>query len=168
MKGMGLVETSPGVWVPKKVAEKVNKIRAKESKKYQGNPRELSIDDPPTYRTIDGTRYYLTANVFFASHHWKIRNNIANWAKQYLKERMAHLKPVDARSRLLVVFSTTRKIGPKTRYDVDNRGYFWGKMFQDVLQELDLVAEDNAYWIGKVHYEFDHKRKEDNITFKIL
>ena len=168
MKGMGLVEVSPDVWIPKSMAEKVAKIKAKEAKKYQGNPKELSIDGPPTYRVVNGTKYYLTANVFFASHHWKVRNNITTWAKGFLKERMLHLKPLKARSTLLVIFSLKREITPKMNLDTDNRGFFWGKMFQDVLEDLELVPNDNAYWIPKVHYEFDWERKEDNLTFKIL
>lgn len=168
LKAMGLVETSPGTWVPKSVAKKVEKIKAKEAKKYQGNPKEVSIDGPPTYYEIKDKRYYLTANVLLSHDHWIVRNTIVAWAKKFLTERMLHLKALEPRSILLVVFSTTRKIGPLTRYDVDNRGYFWGKMFQDALEDLGTVKVDNAYWITEVRYKFDWKRKEDNLTFKIL
>ena len=174
LKKMGLVENEDGSYsVPrpplsKKMAAKVQKIEKAKAARYQGNPREVVIDDPPTYRTIKGTKYYLSGNLFYASIHWTIRQNVTTWAKGYLKERMLHLKPLEPRTTLLVVFSVKREITPKMNLDVDNRCGFWAKMFQDVLEDLNLVLNDNAYWISKVHYEFDWKRKEDNLTFKIL
>lgn len=174
LRKMGLVENEDGSYsVPrpplsKKMAAKVKKIEKAKAARYQGDPRVLDIPSPPTFYMIDGTKYYLTANVFFASHHWRIRKKITTWAKKFLHERMLHLKPLKARTTLLVVFSVKREITPKMNFDIDNRGYFWGKMFQDVLEDLNLVLNDNTYWISKVHYEFDWKRKEDNLTFKIL
>lgn len=173
LEKMGLVEGPPGTWSqPKpdlgpKMAAKVQKIQEKKARS-QANPKEVVIDDPPTFRKLDGTKYYLTANVFFASYHWKVRKHITTWTKNYLKPRMRHLKPLAAHSTLLVVFSVKREITPKMNFDVDNRGYFWGKMFQDQLEKMELVPNDNAYWISKVHYEFDYELKEDKITFRIL
>lgn len=168
LEDMGLVQTSPGIWVPKKTAKKVEKIKADNTLPTQGNPKELVIDGPPTYRVIKDKKYYLSGNLFYSSIHWTIRKNITIWAKGFLKERMLHLKPLEPRTTLLVVFSVKREITPNMNLDVDNRCGFWAKMFQDVLEDLGLVTNDNAYWISKVHYEFDWKRKEDNLTFKIL
>ena len=168
MKAMGLVETSPGTWVPEATAKKVEKIRKQREKKLQTNPKEVTIDDPPTYYDIGGERKYLTANALLYQKHWSVRSSIMKKAKKFLEEYMTHLKPLEAHSTLVVVFSVKKKVSPDMDFDVDNRGYFWGKMFQDQLQDMGLVPNDNAHWISKVHYEFDWKRKEDNLTFKIL
>ena len=168
LEDMGLVQTSPGVWVPKKTAEKVEKIRAVENKKVQAGPREVSIDGPPTFYVIRGVKHYLTANAFLYQKHWTVRSKIMKYAKAFLKDYMQQLEPLKAHTTLMVTFSVKKKITPLMDFDVDNRGYFWGKVFQDVLQDMKLVPNDNAHWISKVYYEFDWKRKEDNLTFKIL
>ncbi len=168
LKAMGLVEVSPGNWVPKKTAEAVEKIRAVDNKKVQTGPREVSIDGPPTYYDIRGNRHYLTANALLYQKHWSVRAKIMKKAKAFVEEYMQQLEPLEPHSTLLVVFSVKKKITPDMDFDVDNRGYFWGKMFQDVLQDMGLVSNDNAHWISKVYYEFDWKRKEDNLTFRIL
>ena len=130
----------------------------------------IEILNPPTFYLMGKkqTKYYLTAQVFYSGIHFTVRSKIVKFVKAFLMAECGRLKPLEPRSTVELIFSTSRKITSKTAYDLDNRGYFWGKMLLDVFQkELNLIPNDNVWWIDKVIYSFDHSRKDESITIKI-
>ena len=132
--------------------------------------QQIEILNPPTFYLMGKKqkKYYLTAQVFYSGIHFTVRSKIVAFVKALLVAECGRLKPLEPRSTVELVFSTSRKISSKTPYDIDNRGYFWGKMLLDVFQkELNLIPNDNVWWVERVIYSFDPDRKDDSITIKI-
>lgn len=130
----------------------------------------VEILNPPTFYLMGKKqkKYYLTAQVFYSGIHFSVRAQIVKFVKALLAAECSRLKPLEPRSTVELVFSTSRTISSKTAYDIDNRGYFFGKMLLDVFQkELNLIPNDNVWWVERVVYSFDPDRKDDSITIKI-
>lgn len=131
----------------------------------------VEILNPPTFYIMGKKKpkkYYLTSQLFYSGIHFSVRTKIVKFVKALLVAECRHLKPLEPRSTVELIFSTSRKITSKTAYDIDNRGYFFGKMLLDVFQkELNLIPNDNVWWVQRVVYTFDPNRKDESIVIKI-
>ena len=59
------------------------------------------------------------------------------------------------------------KVKGKVQWDLNNKAYFWDKIFTDLLQDSNLLGEDNVYHIPRVIYEFNPEIKKDTLTIEI-
>ena len=103
--------------------------------------KEIVIENPPTkYNDKKKTKidpktgklkvnvHYLTANLFFAGIPFYLRMKITNEIKEYLIPRMQGI-PKLKKARVSIIYYK-----PTDNWDLDNKGYFWMKMFLDILK----------------------------------
>lgn len=86
-----------------------------------------NIIDPSTGR-LKEIVYYLTANIFYAGVHFAIRSKIVENVKYYLVEYMKDI-PELQKMKIEIVYSKD-----KTQFDLDNKVFFWLKMFLDLVK----------------------------------
>lgn len=104
--------------------------------------KEVVIMNPPT-KYVDRKRkvidektgklredvYYLTANLFYAGGlHYSLQAKIVKEVKYYLAHNFASLPKLE-RMRVEVVYYS-----PKDNFDLDNKLYFWVKLFLDIIK----------------------------------
>jgi len=167
LERLGLVEDKDGNWGAPKKNPLSSFVLPNKNSKERYLPQIVTVDDPPMFYKIKKNKYYLTAQVFYAGIHWSTRKKIVDKAKSFLKRQTKSLVPLHPKSTLTVIISSKRTITETMNYDIDNRGYFWGKIFQDALEDRKLVKNDNVYWITEVRYRFNHDLKEERLIFEI-
>lgn len=134
--------------------------------------KTIRIMDPETYfditskRTIDektgrlkNTRYYLSANLWFgAKIHYHTQKKINDFCKNYLLMYCQGLPKLDKLRIKITYFSTT------PTFDLDNKAFFWMKIFLDLLKTPTnkqlLAAQKKGYKI--IHLDILH---DDNVQF---
>lgn len=117
--------------------------------------KEIIIESPPTFYQIkkvkksieDGhdvfDKYYLTANLFFnnaTSYH--IISKIVQECKIFLKEKIGILPEIE-KMRLEIEYHFNKHI------DLDNKIFFWKKLFLDVLKTPTSTQISNKLKKGK-------------------
>ena len=113
--------------------------------------KEIIIIDPPTkYNDRKKTKidpktgqlkvdiYYLTANLFYAGIPYFIRAKITDAIKRFLMPHMVEI-PKMKKCRIELVY---RK--PQDTFDLDNKAFFWLKMFLDILKTPTNRQVQNA------------------------
>ena len=191
LKNMGLVENKDGTWSKKRFTteglKKKNYVKKEEGimpliigkdgdilkydpLKWEGKRKsyEIEIKNPPVFFIVGKRKCYCTANAFYSTPHWKVRDDMKQAAWAYLAKYVAMISsPLQPSTTLEYIFSERRKIGPKTLYDIDNRGFFWDKMFSDLLEYSNLVPQDNAFFLSRKIYRFDETIKQKRLIIKI-
>lgn len=117
--------------------------------------KEIIIENPPTFYQIKKVKksleaghdvydkYYLTANLFFnnaTSYH--IISKIVQEVKLYLKKEIGVLPELE-KMRLEIEIHASKHV------DLDNRAYFWKKLFLDILKQPTSKQILNANKKGK-------------------
>jgi hypothetical protein len=152
---------------------------------------KLVIDKPIT-SLLQGNsgkkmkRYYLTANLFYGGGiHWTTKSEICDYCKEYIKKHI-RANGLDKykgmpNSKVKITIFTNRKVNSNTNLDLDGRGFFWGKLFNDLIQPtrkmktgrkisyiegMNFIENDNMYWISNI--EYDYQKGEDKLVFEIL
>lgn len=116
--------------------------------------KEIVIENPPTFYTIKRMReseklgydvfdkHYLTANLFFNNNlSFFVVSKIIRECKKFLLEKSGYIPPLE-KMRLEIEIHASKHI------DLDNRAYFWKKLFMDILKtptpkQLAKASEKN-------------------------
>ena len=153
--------------------------------------KEVVIDNPPTFYQIKKvkaskeageeifTKYYLTSNLFFnngTSFH--IISKIVQDCKIYLRDNIGYLPPLE-KMRLEIEYHSLKAV------DLDNRLYFWNKLFLDIIKTptarqlekanngkykkeiitLNVLYDDTTDYIDEISYR--HKKDSLKLIFRI-
>lgn len=81
--------------------------------------------------------FYLTGNLFFDRNVWTV-NQIIQDCKRYLKPYFKDVPPLDSMELDLFFERNT------TQFDLDNKGYFWEKVFFDLMKRPSEIQLDRA------------------------
>lgn len=108
----------------------------------------IIVEDPP-YKFVKydrkrdkNTTYYLSGNLFFNRNVWTV-NNIIQECKRWLKPHFEEL-PKLQKMQLEMIFERNT-----TQFDLDNKGYFWEKVFFDLLKTPSMKQIRNSALKGK-------------------
>ena len=119
--------------------------------------KEIVINNPPTKYTINYKKpkydregklvthqdYYLTSNLFFNNNtSFHVISKIITEVKRFLHTHMRGLPEIE-QMRLEIIYRRTKAI------DIDNVGYFWRKLFMDILKTPSSKQVLNANRNGK-------------------
>jgi hypothetical protein len=116
--------------------------------------KEIVIENPPTFYSIKKKReseklgydvfdkHYLTANLFFNNNlSFFVVSKIIRDCKKFLLEKSGYIPPLE-KMRLEIEIHASKHL------DLDNRAYFWKKLFMDILKtptakQLAKASEKN-------------------------
>lgn len=153
--------------------------------------KEVIIENPSTYYQIKKVgksreagvdifdKFYLTANLFFnnaTSYH--IISKIVQECKIYLQGHIKYLPPLE-KMRLEVEYHSLKAV------DLDNRLYFWTKLFLDIIKTptqkqidkanngkykkeiitLNVLYDDTTDYIDEI--KWSHKRDTPKLIFRV-
>ncbi len=112
-------------------------------------------------------KVYLTANIWYGTHgHSKNERIIRAVAKDtcliYMNSAVNSAPYCTGKIKLTVIYYS-----PKKTFDMDNKGYFWGKLFQDYLVKRERLISDTVEYVEEVHYIYKNS-VETKVEFKLL
>jgi hypothetical protein len=121
-------------------------------------------------------KVYLTANVWYGSETSgrqgeKRKHGVTN---EHLKRKEVKQKAIwsihsecikipnytQEKIKLTIIYSSKRE-----GFDIDNKGYFWGKLFLDHIKRLGKIKEDTVKYVTSVSYKY--KKGEEHLKFII-
>lgn len=109
--------------------------------------KTIVIEDPPikfvkfNKKKQKDVTYYLTGNLFFNRDVWTI-DKIIKESKRFLYPSFKDLPKLE-KMELEILFERNT-----TQWDLDNKGYFWEKIFFDLLKTPSSKQKKNAYLKG--------------------
>lgn len=118
--------------------------------------KKIEIADPPTkWVKVAKTKidpktgvlkldtYYLTANIFYAGHlHYAVKSQIVNFSKNFLMPHMNNIPKLE-KCRLKITYQRMDE-----GFDLDNKIYYWAKLFIDILKIPSDKQVINAFKKG--------------------
>ena len=107
------------------------------------------------------TTYYLTANIFYSGTHFSIRKQIVDKVKFYLMSYLQDCPHLPNPVSISIGYQTNKN----TRFDLDNKAFFWSKLFCDTLQSMKKIDDDSVAYIKQLHYFY--QKGEPKIIFQI-
>lgn len=105
--------------------------------------------------------YYLTANLFYSSVHYAVRKKIVDQAKWFLKPYLMDCPKLEKGLSVSIGYQTNKK----TKFDLDNKAFFWQKLICDLLQSMGKIEDDNIDYIRQIHYFY--QKGEPKIIFQV-
>lgn len=112
------------------------------------------------------TKKYLTANVWYGSSgtrdEVKHRMEIKKKSMWFLHS-CVHKIPKFIEFPLKFTYTYYHS---STTFDLQNKLYFWAKLFEDYLVDTNKIPDDNVNYITSEHYEFI-KSEEKKLIIKI-
>tara|TARA_R110000782_G_scaffold226360_1_gene313116 strand:- start:1131 stop:1526 length:396 start_codon:yes stop_codon:yes gene_type:complete len=105
--------------------------------------------------------HYLTANLFYSSVHFAVRKQVVDKAKQFLKPYLMDCPKLGKGISVSVGYQSLKK----TKFDLDNKAFFWQKIICDLLQSMNKLEDDNIDYIRQIHYFY--QKGESKIIFQI-
>lgn len=142
----------------------------------------VEIKDPPSKYTITNKRakldkkgnpylpkkdYYLTANLFYDNTHWTVKSEIVNYVKEWIMPFLYQMPKIE-KCYIELIYKH-----PTDTFDIDNKGYFWGKILLDLMKSpttgqikrsmnysngiksLNVLQEDTVRFVTGVHYRYE-------------
>lgn len=107
----------------------------------------VHIPDPPTYLIVGAKKVYTTAQLFYQGAHPQVRIKVVDICKRHLWPHFYNL-PKFARLRVHLVICH----GPKERWDLDNKAYFWNKVAMDLLKSMGKIPDDSIRYVEDLHF----------------
>ncbi len=104
--------------------------------------------------------YYLTANLFYSSVHYAVRKQVVDKAKLFLKPYLMDCPKLGKNISISIGYQSPKK----TKFDLDNKAFFWQKVICDLLQTMGKIEDDNVDYIRQIHYFY--KKGEAKIIFQ--
>lgn len=92
--------------------------------------------------------YYLTANLFYSSVHFAVRKKVVDEVKRFLTPYLLDCPRLDKKISISIGYQTPKN----TKFDLDNKAFFWQKLICDLLQSLNKIEDDNIDYIRQIHY----------------
>lgn len=138
--------------------------------------RKKTKIDPKTGRLKEDV-YYLTANLFYGGLQYYLRSKITNAIKSFLIPYLDGV-PELKKCRIELIYSK-----PQDNFDLDNKAYFWLKMFLDLLKtpskrqiknanlkgrdikSVNVLADDTVRYIDDIHLKYE--KGEHQLILKI-
>jgi hypothetical protein len=105
--------------------------------------------------------HYLTANLFYSSVHFAVRKQVVDKAKEFLKPFLMDCPKLGKRISVSIGYQSLKK----TKFDLDNKAFFWQKIICDLLQSMNKLDDDNVDYIRQIHYFY--QKGESKIIFQI-
>jgi len=112
---------------------------------------EIEIPEPIEYIAIGKKKpkkYYLTANIFYGTINHFIRADIVTKCKWFLHNHLQKIPKIECPIALVIEYHTEKN----TEFDIDNKGFFWGKLIQDWMVKNKKIAGDSTKHIQVVCY----------------
>jgi hypothetical protein len=111
--------------------------------------------DVPTKIPITKKKFtYVSANSIYSTPHFTIRKKIVDYLKAFLKPCLKGLPYFNGPIEISISYYSKRM-----NYDIDNKGFIWGKVLLDSLKE-NYIKEDNVKHVKSISYR--HIYKENN------
>lgn len=104
--------------------------------------------------------YYLTANLFYSSVHYAVRKKIVSQVKEFLHPYFLDCPKLGNQLSVSIGYQSLKK----TKFDLDNKAYFWQKVICDLLQTMGKLEDDNVDYIRQIHYFY--KKGEPKLIFQ--
>lgn len=106
-------------------------------------------------------KYYLTSNIFYGGVHFRVRMKVVEICKKMLDDKIAkeYFKGLKTPIEIEFIYSS-----PKQTFDIDNKLYFWNKIFSDWMRENGFIKDDNVKFINKITYRYE----KGNLNLKII
>ena len=126
---------------------------------------EITIPDPIEYLTFGKKKpkkYYLTANIFYGTVHHFIRSKIVTECKLFLHNHLMKVPKITVPVAIVVEYHSHKN----GEFDIDNKGYLWGKLIQDWLVKNSRISTDSVKNIQGVIYLY--KRGSPKLIIKII
>lgn len=92
--------------------------------------------------------FYLTANLFYSSVHFAVRKQVVDKAKQFISPYLMDCPKLGKDISISIGYQSPKK----TKFDLDNKAFFWQKIICDLLQRLEKIEDDNVDYIRQIHY----------------
>lgn len=144
----------------------MNLLFSKE-KKEEPESFKIVLPHPPTFIYVNGilkkqngkwkktkVRKYLTANLWYGASgnadEVKIITQIKHKIKLFFLSKDLQI-PVFTKFPLRITYTY---YGPKGEFDLQNKLFFWAKLFEDFLQKQGKIPEDNVEHIQSERYEY--------------
>jgi len=105
--------------------------------------------------------YYLTANLFYSSVHYAVRKQVVDKAKIFLKPYLMDCPPLGKNISISIGYQSPKK----TKFDLDNKAFFWQKVICDLLQKMGKIDDDSVDYIRQIHYFY--QKGEAKIIFQV-
>ena len=105
--------------------------------------------------------YYLTANLFYSSVHYAVRKKIVEQAKEFLYPYFLDCPKLGSQLSVSIGYQSLKK----TKFDLDNKAYFWQKVICDLLQSMGKLDDDNVDYIRQIHYFY--QKGEPKLIFQV-
>ena len=125
----------------------------------------LLYDEISHFYVVGNKKHYLTANIFYGGVHWAIRSKIVDYAKAELLQYISAIPPLkDFPIHIEVGYHSSKKT-----FDIDNKAYFWAKVFIDLIKTKKFVPDDNVRFISSIkmiHYPLKGGNDMLEITIK--
>jgi hypothetical protein len=106
-------------------------------------------------------KYYLTSNIFYGGVHFRVRMKVVEICKKMLDDKIAKEYFKDLKTPIEIEFIYS---SPKQTFDIDNKLYFWNKIFADWMRENGFIKDDNVKFINKITYRYE----KGNLNLKII
>jgi hypothetical protein len=95
--------------------------------------------------------YYLTANLFYSSVHFAVRKKVVDEVKSFLTPYLSDCPKLGENISISIGYQSPKK----TKFDLDNKAFFWQKIICDLLQTLEKIEDDNVDYIRQIHYFYE-------------
>lgn len=125
---------------------------------------EITIPDPIEYLTFGKKKpkkYYLTANIFYGTVNHFIRADIVTECKLFLHNHLMKVPKITVPVAIVVEYHSLKN----GNFDIDNKGFFWGKLIQDWLVKNKKIEGDSTDYVQVVCYIF--KRASSKLIIRI-
>lgn len=106
--------------------------------KYVSTSKKVKLDSKGKVKVKPPDVHYLTANVFYDGTHWAIKDKIVKYAKEYLYWKIKDLPKIQ-KCAITIIYRS-----PKDNFDLDNKCYFWIKIFLDLIKPPTKRMDDRV------------------------
>ena len=138
--------------------------------KYVSTSKNIKLDSKGKIKPPQ--THYLTANVFYDGTHWATKDKIVKFAKEYLYWKIKDL-PAIHKCKVEIIYRS-----PKDDFDLDNKCYFWIKIFLDLIKPpakrmdekmrsmaLSKIHDDSVRYIDGINMVYE--KGDLSMTIKI-
>ena len=104
--------------------------------------------------------YYLTANLFYSGTHYAVRKQVVDEAKAFIAPFIKDCPPLGKNVSISIGYQSNKN----TKFDLDNKAFFWQKILCDLLKRHGKIEDDTVAYIQQIHYFY--KKGEPLIIFQ--
>lgn len=114
----------------------------------------IVIPEPIKSLQIGKRKYYTTAEVYYSGINWHVRKKLVDACKWQIHQHyVEHDGPLEFPLHIQFKFYGGVR-------DLDNKGYFWNKVFFDYLKQIKLIPDDNIKYVNACKYMYSANKDE--------